>query len=111
MTLTLGDVLDAMERDRLPKARFVFVMYDNEGGVFAACAIGGAAVVLGVNELDLSDALTDFPVCRGILRAGDSVDLSDQISIINDHTWLHKSTIARKIRESGCYDLSTPLAL
>lgn len=101
-SIRLADVLDAMERDSRPKVREYLVAEDG------ACAIGGAALELGISPNDLLDGLRKVGACDRLetppypLPVWTTPSLGRQIEALNDHTRRSKRSIARFIRKAGC---------
>lgn len=62
-TVTLGAIAEAMRRNGYRKAQHAYIQ-EEEGGEIRACAIGQAALGLGVQSADLERALRGFDVPR-----------------------------------------------
>lgn len=57
MKVTGQEILDAIRKNGLPKARTVYYHHDEDRNIVAACAIGQAAINLGVRAASLDYAL------------------------------------------------------
>lgn len=88
-TVTVEQVLDAMETDPTPKAYETYSVGDG-----SYCAVGGAARKLDVVPWELAEALANVTGKFGV-----ESNLQDYIFRLNDGTNLRKATIAKRIRQ------------
>ena len=115
--VTLRQLAEAMKADKTPKATKVYVrsvieqpVWDEQEGRFrytvgSACALGGAAVVLGVDPSSLHEAFkevdcilpgTEDAESKGLNRYG----IGSSIVYLNDYTEASKADIGQAILDN-----------
>jgi len=94
--VTVSDILDAIERNGLPKAKGEYFHRDTSEKIVGACALGQAAFNLDISPSDLDSKLTYIKE--------DDVDeyrynLSSYIVDLNDNGNYSFEEIARRVRQ------------
>lgn len=91
--VTVGDIIDAMERNGFRQARGAWVVLNQDGSVRRACAMGQAAINLGIDYEGMGKKLND------VTRPNIYVEgLSNIIMELNDEIGLSCKAIAEKVR-------------
>lgn len=101
-TITVADVADAIEENGIPQIVGHFT-HSVDGEVIGACAIGQAAINLGVHPKSLQYELDK------LFNKGDYRALGGQIISWNDSNRYSYKVIANKIRESFADSLNKEL--
>jgi hypothetical protein len=106
ITLTVRQLLDAIEKNGLPQERGTFVRTSNtfEGwsSVLGACAIGQAALNLGVDWYDLESGFAE------VKTKGRRLLINSIIGRNDSHGWSYKE-IAEYYREKFADRLDEPV--
>lgn len=123
-TVTVREVAQAMIDDRTPKTTHKYVQQEvlpgvtmvdpiRLGPVTASCAVGGAAITLGVEWTDLDTELARVP--RDGVKPRRGSNMSKLVSVItdlNDNTKYSKAEIGRRIlAQADEQTLNTQLTL
>lgn len=90
-TVTLRQVLEAIQKNGLPKIQKQYFMYnDTDGKANGACAIGQAAINLNVSPASLRREFADLVI------GDDYTDIMAQIVYDNDNTDMTFEELANK---------------
>lgn len=92
-TYTLGELLNAIEKNGLPQTRGIFWHYTDDGAVNMACAAGQGALNLGLRNAGFAKLLRHWHY------AGLGLSLADAIFNMNDQEKLTIQEIVDRCRE------------
>lgn len=91
--VTVGEFIDALERNGFRQARGVWIAFNKDDSVQRACAMGQAAINLGIDYEGLGLRL-DIPTRDNLFAGG----LSSLIMRLNDSKGLSCKAIAEEVR-------------